>query len=88
MYIIQFICLQCCPFFDLDPALGCRRAMFKKKKLQKAVGVGVVAVSNNFEFVNHDNKRKVSPLLSFITFLNFSGEKVFSVLHTITPNYS
>lgn len=60
-----------------------------KKKLQKAIVVGVEAVSNNFyRFVNHDSKRKVSPCLSFITFLNRSGEKVVSILHTITKNYS
>lgn len=56
-----------------------------KKKLQKAVVVEVVAVSNNsYEFVNHDSKRKVSPRLSFITFLNCSGE--INILHTITKN--
>jgi len=46
-----------------------------------------VAASNNFyEFVSHDSKRKVSPRLSFITFLNCPGEEVFSILHTITKN--
>lgn len=25
MSITQFICLQCCPFYNSDPSLGCRR---------------------------------------------------------------
>lgn len=60
-----------------------------KQKLKKAVVVKVVAVSNNFyESLNHESKRKVSPHLSFITFLNCCGEKMFSVQNIITKNCS
>lgn len=46
-------------------------------------------MSNNFyESLNHDSKRKVSPHLSFITFLNCFGEKMFSIQNIITKNSS
>lgn len=48
-----------------------------------------MAVSNNlYESLNHDSKRKVSPHLSFITFLNCFGEKMFSIQNIITKNCS
>lgn len=88
MSITQFICLQCCLFYHLDPSLDCGRENVWAKTW-KAVVVKVVAMNNNFyESLNHDCKRKVSLHISFITFLNCFGEKIFSIQNIITKHCS